>query len=385
MSAVVRGWCPGAHRPMASGDGLILRLRPRGGRLSAREAAGIAALAARHGNGVIDLSARAGLQIRGVAPEGHAPLLAGLAALGLIDADAGAEARRNVTLTPFWRKGDGSLELALALEDALAADRSLALPVKFGFAVDTGPRRVLGQTAADIRLERAAAGGLLLRADGAATGRALRPETAVAAAGALARWFLASGGEKRMAAHLAAGVPLPPELAGDAAPAPADPAPAPGPVAGTGWLVAPEFGRLDASLLADLARLGHGLRLTPWRMLLVEGIGIAPRLTGLVEAADDPRLRIHVCPGAPDCAQAEAETRGLARALAAGLPAALPLVHVSGCAKGCAHPGPAPVTLAGRAGRFDLVRGGRASDPPDRTGLRPGDLAARPDILTEPD
>ena len=27
----VRGWCPGALRPMESGDGLIVRLRPRAG------------------------------------------------------------------------------------------------------------------------------------------------------------------------------------------------------------------------------------------------------------------------------------------------------------------------------------------------------------------
>ena len=26
---VVQGWCPGAHRPMMSGDGLVVRVRPR--------------------------------------------------------------------------------------------------------------------------------------------------------------------------------------------------------------------------------------------------------------------------------------------------------------------------------------------------------------------
>ena len=25
----VKGWCPGAHRPMMSGDGLVVRIRPR--------------------------------------------------------------------------------------------------------------------------------------------------------------------------------------------------------------------------------------------------------------------------------------------------------------------------------------------------------------------
>ncbi len=41
-------------------------------------------------------------------------------------------------------------------------------------------------------------------------------------------------------------------------------------------------------------------------------------------------------------------------------------IHVSGCAKGCAHPGSAPWTLVGRDGRYDLVRHGKAGDTPGR-------------------
>ena len=35
----IKGWCPSALRPMQSGDGLVVRVRPRGGRLSAEQAA----------------------------------------------------------------------------------------------------------------------------------------------------------------------------------------------------------------------------------------------------------------------------------------------------------------------------------------------------------
>ena len=38
----VQGWCPGALRPMQSGDGLVVRVRPQAGRLTAAQAAGIA-------------------------------------------------------------------------------------------------------------------------------------------------------------------------------------------------------------------------------------------------------------------------------------------------------------------------------------------------------
>jgi precorrin-3B synthase len=44
-------------------------------------------------------------------------------------------------------------------------------------------------------------------------------------------------------------------------------------------------------------------------------------------------------------------------------------LHVSGCAKGCAHPATADITLVGEAGRYALVRGGRAGDPPSHGGL----------------
>ena len=39
-------------------------------------------------------------------------------------------------------------------------------------------------------------------------------------------------------------------------------------------------------------------------------------------------------------------------------------IHLSGCAKACAHPHAAPVTLVARNGRYDLVRDGVASAPP---------------------
>jgi precorrin-3B synthase len=44
-------------------------------------------------------------------------------------------------------------------------------------------------------------------------------------------------------------------------------------------------------------------------------------------------------------------------------------LHISGCAKGCAHPRPAPITLVGRDGLYDLVIDGAPSDSPSIRGL----------------
>ena len=139
---------------------------------------------------------------------------------------------------------------------------------------------------------------------------------------------------------------------------------------------------MRAETLARLADLGP-LRLTPWRMLLIEGAGQALALPGLITDPEDPRLRVSACTGAPGCPQALAATRPLARALALHL-ATDQRLHISGCAKGCAHPGPAPLTLVATGpDRFNLIRQGRAGDPPDHSDLSPERLTSHPDLLTE--
>jgi precorrin-3B synthase len=385
MTAVaIKGWCPSAHRPMQSGDGLVARIRPRQGRLSAAQAIAIAEFAERYGNGLIDLTGRANLQVRGLRAEGHEALLAALAKLGLIDADAEIETQRNILIAPFWREGDDTQMLAAELERALG-EQSLGLPDKFGLAVDGGEARLLAQASADIRLERSADGALLVRADGAEHGRSVTKANAVDLALSLAKWFLASGGASgrrgRMAAHLGRGAKLPDAFAGGAVPAPALPTPAPG-VHASGALVGIAFGQMRSATLKFLGECAAGLRMTPWRMVLLEGLREMPVHEGIVAEACDPLLRIAACTGAPACEAAYAETRALAAALAPHLPAQARL-HVSGCAKGCAHPGAADVTLVATSDGFDLVRNGAARDVPALRGLRHADILADPRAVLE--
>lgn len=370
----IKGWCPGALRPMLSGDGWVVRVRPPGGRLLPAQGAGVARLAQAHGNGLIDLSARANVQLRGVTEDSHAPLITGLRDLGLIDAEAGAEARRNLVVQPFWDADDGTAALAAALSAALTSPDCPALPGKFGVALDDGPVPVLRATSADIRLERAGE-ALVVRADGSHTGAFANAEDVPARVLDLARWFAASGGSiagrGRMAAHLARGAVLPPDFREVPASAVAAPNPAPGPCA-QGWLVALAFGQIDAGAFSALARHG-GLRLTPWRMVLVEGADAAPEVPGIITDPADPLLRVVACTGAPGCPQGLQPTRPLARVLAPLVPAGQ-VLHLSGCAKGCAHPAPAPLTLTATAAGFAVIRDGAASAPPQQ--VLPADALA---------
>ena len=160
---------------------------------------------------------------------------------------------------------------------------------------------------------------------------------------------------------------------------------------------APPFGRMRAEAFAELARAARverasGLRLTPWRTIVAVGLEAsrAPRLAkqlaalGFIVAPDDPRLGVVVCPGAPACAQAVADVQADAREFAELLPRARGiLLHVSGCAKGCARASPAPLTLVAKPGGYDLVIDGRAGDAADaswpihRPSRRAGEIPQR--------
>ena len=113
---------------MLSGDGLIVRVRLSCGEVSAALAAEIADCAQSYGNGVIDLSGRGNLQIRGVSEATWAPLIERLSAGGLIDASTEAEAVRNVLVSPFAGFFPDTLDvrpIARAFEAALGASPSI--------------------------------------------------------------------------------------------------------------------------------------------------------------------------------------------------------------------------------------------------------------------
>ena len=137
------------------------------------------------------------------------------------------------------------------------------------------------------------------------------------------------------------------------------------------------FGQTDAgsieALVAAATEAGaEGLAPAAGRVLIAIGIP-ASRAEQFAKAAagcgfvinpNDPRRSVFACAGSPACGQGEMPARALgpaaARAAAAILDGSIAL-HISGCAKGCAHPGTASITFVGRSdGVAGLVLGGRA-------------------------
>lgn len=369
-SYAVKGWCPDAWHPMMAGDGLLVRVKPMLGRLTREQVSGLCDAAMTHGNGLIDMTRRANLQIRGLRESTWQALVGQLLALDLIDPDPALEKRRNILVAPDWQEGDDNHRIARELQQRL---RELPdLPGKVGFVIDAGPATILRGEAGDFRIERGESGGLVLRADGRLAGAAVKTGEEAEALIGLAHWFVTSGGAdaKRMARYAAA---LPDWADGDSAPAPRTASMAPG-QHDLGMAYGLPFGRIEARALAQAieALPVEAVRVTPWRVLLLEG---APsgRLDGFSGDPADPLLRAEACPGAPHCPQATVETRDLAMRLAPHIAGQL---HVSGCAKGCAHPRPADVTLTGRDGQFDLCLKDSAGGRPVCAALRPGEILA---------
>ena len=420
----VKGWCPGALRPMQSGDGLIVRVRPQSATFSPDEL-GVLADAARHfGNGHIDLTRRANLQIRGVSEASLPELQDVIARLGLLDGNAEGEAVRNIMINPLAGIDPTEVldirRIGRDLARWLVSDKSAwALPSKFGFIVDGGGVLSLAEQRADIRLAAVAHGPDVAMAIGLETHGGMEwlgstsPGTAAAAAIEIGFAFIkvASHEKQRMRDLSDDGLALirstmrsrldtlhenPPKVAASL-------------IRRIGLIelgadrfavgIAAPFGRLETDQLRKLADIMavHGveeIRLSPWRALYAgapsqtsgQNILDAVARDGLITDPRDPLLQIEACPGAPGCQSTALDTRGDGRRLAALLPrfGFTGTVHVSGCAKGCAKSGAADLVLVGSEGRYGIVRDGTAQDQSARR-LSFAELAADPGTLFDID
>ena len=402
-----RGSCPGVLAPMEVGDGLLLRVRVPAGVLPADHARRIAALGDRYGNGLIDLSHRGNLQLRGIAADGLVPVTDALRAMGYVSDDVAAEAVRNVLCDPTAGLDPTAAmdvrPVALAIDAWLAGNRAAhGLPPKFGWLVSGGGAAHLGQSSADVRFDaiggdrlRLSLCGNMAQATPLGVCRASDvPDTMAALLEAL-RAVTAEMPEppRRMAGMVAAvgADPFRARLAALLSPlSVADPASADGNrppeifSGGDQWLaVAFPFGRLTGATLTALAELTEEIRITPWRALLlvrpVRGAAVAAAALGGILSPDDRRLKLTACSGVGGCDVGTTDTHATALAIAerAGtLLNRVRMVHVSGCTKGCAHPGAADVTLTARDGVYDVALNAKPGASPWRAGLSPDDAVA---------
>ncbi|MET9229606.1 hypothetical protein [Lentzea sp. NPDC003310] len=324
--------CPGAVELHQAADGGLARIRVPGGTLSAAQWDVVRVAAAELGNGSVELTSRANLQIRGLAD--GVELGARLAAAGLLPS-ATHERMRNIIAAPL----EDNQELVDEIDAALCADPLLAaLPGRFLLTVGHSVSGLGG----DFGLVSDADGGFVLLLAGRDTGvRVTDPVAAVLSAARLfqrlrgAAWRLSEvdDGVRKITAHF--GASDAPRVT-----------PAVTPVAPSPLTPGVPLGRLDAAQLPGVA-----LRLTPWRSLVVPA---GTDTAGLITDPASPWHGVSACTGRPGCAKSLSDVRADARAWL-GTPHTLP-VHWSGCARRCGRPAGEVIEFVATGDGYEEIR-----------------------------
>jgi sulfite reductase beta subunit-like hemoprotein len=361
--------CPGSLALHEAQDGWLARVRVPGGRLGAAQLSALGRAAAL-GNGLVDLTSRANVQLRGLPSEAGEELADLLWRGGLLPSPA-HDRVRNVLASPLG----GRHAAAVAFTDSvveeidalLCADPALAsLPGRFLFAVDDGSGLGLDQPA-DVTLVARGPEEFELALGGWAAGVG-DARDAVAAASA----FLSlAGGRAWRIWELPDGAAavareLGRTLAGPLV-APACRPLLPGTLRQRNGLAAvtalAPLGRLDGEVLAAI---GQELRIATSRTVTVVDVqpakvaDVEDRLAslGLVLESDSGWVALTACAGLGRCPKARFDVRAAAAARAQARGPGSPAEHWTACGRRCGELPGQPIAVAALDGGALSLRDG---------------------------
>ncbi|MCG8561275.1 MAG: precorrin-3B synthase [Hyphomicrobiales bacterium] len=400
--------CPGVFKLSETRDGGLARIRVPGGLLTSAQLTTVADLARDRGNGLIDLTHRANLQVRGLGTEGSPKFCDALQHVGLLAADPVADRLRNILASPLaGLDSDEIIDVrpcVAALDQALQSDPGLGgLSPKFSFVFDGGGVGRVGALSHDVGfLAETTSEGVRLRLSlaGRPTAAMIAPADASALAVALAKTaiHLSSDDAARMSTALAnhsvaevldharrqqTDIDISHQ---DPTPRPIVLEPVLGPVCDArnvdiAYGLGIPLGRLTDATARALAALaenfGDGLvRLAPWQAVFITGLPTQAvdavrseaHALGLLTEPEDIAIRVSACSGSTGCMRTECDTKADGSAVLAALRRidaanrAPMTIHLSGCARGCAHPDASRLLLLGRPdGGYDAFRDARPS------------------------
>ncbi|MGY4712141.1 precorrin-3B synthase [Mycolicibacterium sp. CBM1] len=343
--------CPGALQVHQAADGALARLRLPAGMITGAQLEALAHAAITCGNGTLELTVRANLQLRGVTDAAAVADVA--AAAGLLPSPT-HERVRNIVASPLSGRVGGLADVrpwVIELDAAIQADPQLAgLPGRFLFGIDDGRGDISG-LGADAGVHVLGTDAALLLA-GRDTGVRLAPAEVVDTLIRIARRFVEIRGKAWRVAELDDASPL---LADLVATGPAGATWAPSVRPPVGWIeqddhlvalgAAVPLGVLTARQAEFVAAIGAPVVITPWRSLLVcdlgEGVAdtslrvLAPM--GLVFDENSQWLDVSACVGSPGCEKSRADVRAEAIRVVDSEQIS-GHVHYVGCERACGSP-----------------------------------------------
>ena len=355
--------------PMETGDGLLLRLRLPGGTISLIGLRALADVAEQFGNGVIELSARANAQVRGLSPEHVETAAEMLEYAGLVNTDAGRnvvggplsghDPHALIDLSPLVHQASSLLiprtqlqglppKFAVVFDDGgTASTRHLSADMCIGAVVsETGEVMMqieLGRTLADadalvLLVDPADVIGVLITGAELCANNEMRMSALVEQLGrANVATTLTNGVDVHWQHHTS--YPRP-----HCAPLGVLEHRTPG-LVNVG--AAPLLGRCTPIMLRTLSTICEStsslVRFTPWRGVVILGVEEARLdevINGLEQAgfSSEPVNRAHLisaCVGAPDCRSGLGDTVGAALDLLGSCAPLTTTIHFAGCEKRC--------------------------------------------------
>ncbi|MET9199097.1 precorrin-3B synthase [Gordonia sp. NPDC003585] len=360
--------CPGVFSTHPAADGHLARIRLPGGEITGPQLETLARVATEWGDGHLELTARANLQLRGITDV--EAVAAAVTGAGLVPS-ASHEKIRNIEASPLSGRIGGVVDvrpmIRLLDERLRADDRFAALSGRFLFGLDDGrgdiTRRspdvhAVARASTDHRSARPGpladivVGGATL---GSATGAESIVDALLVVADAMLEvaptaWRFAdldAADQARVVERAGKGL----DPVGDGYPRPETETE---PIVGwfeqdngmvlLGSVV--ELGRLPARLAEFLAAIGAPIIFTPDREILVcdltEGVAetvvrvLAPM--GLTFDASSPWAAVSCCAGAPGCSNGLAPVREDLLARVASGQEVTEREHWVGCGRGCGSP-----------------------------------------------
>jgi sulfite reductase beta subunit-like hemoprotein len=369
--------CPGNLALHRAQDGWLARIRIPGGRVTA-EQLGALSRAAELGNGLVELTSRANLQLRGLPADAGEELAAIMHTGGLLPSVA-HDRVRNVIASPLAGRHPRSCRrtdvVVASIDRELCADPALGeLPGRFLFAVDDGSglaldhRADVALVARDDGYALVVAGHLIAGALGVADAAATAVKTARAflaerRARGLEAWRIGEldNGAAAVAARLGLALAEPTTLPARGSLAPGALVQQDGRLAVTA--LAP-LGRLDRGNLVELAALAPEIRVGTGRTLTVLDVdpdhaaAVSAELSslGLELQPDSGWVGLSACAGLGRCPNARLDVAVLAATRAGVREPGSPAEHWAACERRCGERARQPVAIAAAPGEAIAVR-----------------------------
>jgi precorrin-3B synthase len=344
--------CPSLHQPILSGDGYLVRIRPKFGQLNSHQLNALAEASSRFGNGVIEITTRANISLRGIDLSKVNDLSDFLKKEKIINENDSPDNVANIIYSPFTDSNEkGFSTISTMIEDQLPSLPSLHK--KFGLAVDIGKIACLQHVNADLRIEKTFENSFILRIDGLDLGQEVEEKNIIPSIKKLIYDLSVSIPkdlkEKSLSKiihridfykfHFPTKKPRPQNFMLKL-----------GPYL-SGYLISSSAGRFTGGNLLELSKHLQGINFTPWKALFIEKTSRKPKLNFLLKNTD-LLFKISHCVGSPYCKQAQVDTLGIANKLNKKIKLRLkndllkvPNIHISGCSKNCGKPKDISITI----------------------------------------